>query len=99
MPVRLCFALQLAQSALGQLGFDVGGKAPTSSSLRITGGKVEVEGTFPPDPEEATLDRHVFSEAATPKDAKGAGGSAETRMYLTLVASCRRQVFMLKKPA
>lgn len=30
----------------GQLGFDVGGKKPTSSTLTITGGKFEVDGSF-----------------------------------------------------
>ncbi|MGQ0750624.1 MAG: vWA domain-containing protein [Betaproteobacteria bacterium] len=37
----------------------------------------EIYPLIPPDSEEATLDRHVFSEAATPKDGTGAGGSAE----------------------
>ncbi len=30
----------------GQLGFDVGGKTPTSATLTLTGGKIEIEGQF-----------------------------------------------------
>lgn len=30
----------------GQLSFDVGGRPPTSSSLSLTGGKLEIEGQF-----------------------------------------------------
>lgn len=37
---------ELVIAAGGQLGFDVGGKRPTGSSLTLTGGKFRVEGSF-----------------------------------------------------
>lgn len=38
---------ELVIEGSGQLGFNVGGKKPTTSSLRLTGGKIEVGGSFP----------------------------------------------------
>lgn len=37
------------EGSTGQLGFDVGGKAPTTSTLRLQGGKVDIEGQFEKD--------------------------------------------------
>jgi hypothetical protein len=36
----------VAPGSSSQLSFDIGGKAPTSATLTLTGGKIEIEGQF-----------------------------------------------------
>ena len=69
-----------ADYAVNLLLIDDGLRAPPGALVNAEFRGLSAEEIYPlipPDSEEATLDRHVFSEAAMSKDGRGAGASAD----------------------
>lgn len=70
--------LALVIDGSDQLSFNVGGKAPTSATLRLTGGKLEVEGQFDKGQViavrvEAVVDDIGFKDKTDPKTSQVVG--------------------------
>ena len=70
-----------ADYAVNLLLIDDGLRPPPGALLNVEFRGLSAEEIYPlipPDAEEATLDRHIFTEAATPREAGGAGGLTES---------------------